>query len=179
MAIIHLPVNRVYRIHMPRFIKKGISFALTIAKMTALILPDALAFREKPDGGNNRDIGEQKTSDAVLEDLSDSDDAWLLCRQCNQKIAKPTARISINGSHRHTFANPNGIVFEIGCFNQVHGCNGYGQPSMEFAWFAGFSWQIMVCSQCHTHLGWFFSSGHSTGFSGLILDRLIEQFSKK
>jgi hypothetical protein len=102
------------------------------------------------------------------------EERWIVCRQCLQRLTRPSERTSINGSHRHTFANPSGLVFEIGCFMMVRGCSFIGPPSYEFPWFAGHSWQIAICSSCQTHLGWLFQGQAGTQFCGLILDRLKE-----
>ncbi len=97
----------------------------------------------------------------------------LLCRQCRAIITRPSDRIDIDGAHMHTFANPMGIVFEIGCFRSSPGCGHVGPTSDEFAWFAGYSWRIAICGQCRTHLGWLFISTSRDQFHGLILDRLL------
>lgn len=102
-------------------------------------------------------------------------EAYIRCRQCRSVIASPEDRIIVQGSHQHTFANPHGIVFEIGCFSAVKGCGHVGPPSDEFSWFAGYSWRVAACLMCLTHLGWLFSSPGKEGFHGLILDRLITQ----
>lgn len=97
----------------------------------------------------------------------------ILCRNCYYTITKPQERIEIDTAHRHTFANPNGHVFEIGCFRNADGCAVTGIKTNEFTWFPGYTWQIGVCRRCSIHLGWRFQStaGH---FYGLILERLIE-----
>ena len=115
---------------------------------------------------------------AILEKEAEErlpdEEEYILCRQCHQAITKPADRIVMQGSHRHTFANPHGIVFEIGCFRSVKGCGYAGPASDEFSWFAGYSWRVCFCTMCLTHLGWMFSRiGHDI-FHGLILDRLIE-----
>lgn len=99
---------------------------------------------------------------------------YLLCLNCLQIISSPTERIEIQGSHKHTFANPQGIVYEIGCFRNAVGCGYTGIPTNEYTWFRGFSWRVALCGLCHTHLGWLFTSSGSTSFNGLILNRLIE-----
>lgn len=81
-------------------------------------------------------------------------------------------RQEIDGAHQHTFFNPAGIVFEIGCFTQANGCMAAGPPSTEFSWFKGFAWRYVLCSGCFTHLGWLFESSQSS-FHGLILKRLL------
>jgi hypothetical protein len=98
----------------------------------------------------------------------------ILCRACLHPITRVSERIAVQGSHRHTFANPHGLVFEIGCFRQASGCAAAGAATDEFTWFAGYSWRVCVCSACLVHLGWRFSSRSGDVFHGLIVDRLIE-----
>jgi len=102
------------------------------------------------------------------------EERYIVCRQCGQRLTRPNERTTVNGSHTHTFANPTGLVFEIGCFSMARGCSLIGPPSLEFPWFAGYSWQIAICSACQTHLGWLFLGQHSNQFFGFILDRLQE-----
>jgi hypothetical protein len=102
------------------------------------------------------------------------EEPYILCRQCHQAITRPEERIVMQGSHRHTFANPHGIVFEIGCFKSVRGCGYAGSASDEFTWFAGYRWRVCFCSMCLTHLGWIFGSKAGDIFHGLILDRIIQ-----
>jgi hypothetical protein len=102
------------------------------------------------------------------------EEEYILCRQCQQAITRPADRVAIDGSHRHTFANPHGLVYEIGCFKTVRGCGYAGALTDEFSWFAGYSWRVSFCALCLTHLGWMFVSGGGDIFHGLILDRLLE-----
>ena len=128
------------------------------------------AFRTLKDPGRGqspeREI-KSSPADEVLEE-----EGWIVCRQCRQRLTRPSHRISINGSHRHNFANPSGIVFEIECYAQVQGYQVWGKPSREFAWFAGHSWEIVICSQCSIHLGWLFTGTRSSRFFGLIVEHL-------
>ena len=120
----------------------------------------------------------QEGGTAILKkeakERSPEEEEYILCRQCRQAITKPADRIVMQGSHRHTFANPHGIVFEIGCFKSVRGCGYAGNASDDFSWFAGYSWRVCFCNMCLTHLGWMFSLKGLDTFYGLILDRLIE-----
>ncbi len=93
------------------------------------------------------------------------------CRACGQVVTSGDQRVSVGDSHRHTFFNPAGVVYELGCFRRAPGCAAVGPPSSEFTWFPGHLWQVTLCRHCHTHLGWFFSQGEE-GFFGLILPRL-------
>jgi hypothetical protein len=98
-------------------------------------------------------------------------DPYIRCRECLHGIARPEDRIEVGDAHSHTFANPAGIVFTIGCFTRAGGCLAAGPSSGEFTWFAGHRWRIGLCRRCACHLGWHFSRGDG-GFWGLILDRL-------
>ena len=122
-----------------------------------------------PEDGRKADleVAEKKTEQP-------EEKAYILCRQCRQAVTKSEERFSFQGAHRHTFANPHGLVFDIGCFKDCPGCGYAGAASDEFTWFAGYRWRICFCSNCLTHLGWLFSSPVGDGFHGLILERLIE-----
>ncbi len=97
----------------------------------------------------------------------------VLCRECLHPITREQDRTEVHGAHQHTFANPSGIVFTIGCFQFADGCGAAGSPSDEFTWFQGYSWRVAVCTACLAHLGWFFSTASGAAFWGLILDHLI------
>jgi hypothetical protein len=130
----------------------------------------AYALRPKIDGEPLR----QLTDEAHTDPLPSEEERWIVCRQCQQRLTRPSERTQINGSHSHTFANPAGVVFEIGCFRMAGGLQYIGPPSYEFPWFAGNSWQIVICGTCQTHLGWCFRGTESGEFFGLILERLQE-----
>ncbi len=98
----------------------------------------------------------------------------LLCRQCLQVITSKADKTEIGGAFQHAFANPHGLVFQIGCFKKAIGGLNTGTPSEEWTWFPGYAWQITLCQGCLIHLGWFFSGGAEDNFYGLILERLTE-----
>jgi hypothetical protein len=112
-------------------------------------------------------------TDAV--ELSSDGGPAIRCRACGMKITSVDQKITVNGGHRHTFANPHGIVYEIGCFQSANGCAQAGPTSGEFTWFNGYRWRISVCCGCVTHLGWFFASPGGAAFYGLIVSRLVEE----
>ena len=131
-------------------------------------LPPSLLFRkgDKPSGSVS-EVVEDET------DFEEKEEGMLRCKACDAGIAKQADRISKGGKHLHTFFNPAGIVYEIGCFRRAPGCSKEGPSSREFSWFADYSWQISFCRSCTRHLGWFFSSGDDV-FFGLIINRLKE-----
>jgi hypothetical protein len=115
----------------------------------------------------------ESSIDDETEDDSTEPEKMIICRQCRHVITKPAESIEVQGAHLHTFANPEGLVFEIGCFGFTQGCGFVGPLTDEFTWFKGFSWRVAVCSACLSHLGWLYLSTGSDSFCGLIMDRLI------
>ena len=123
----------------------------------------------KDKGGESpKDVPDQAPED----ELADDDEELILCRHCDRPITRPAERIEMAGAHKHTFANPHGIVFEIGCFRAAFGCGYAGPTTDEFTWFQGYRWKAAVCGSCTSHLGWVFLSSGGDAFHGLILDRL-------
>ena len=119
----------------------------------------------------------EKLEDFLEDEAIEKEPDWeekILCRECHQVITSPTERIEVQGSHQHTFANPGGILYQIGCFRQVKGCGYVGPATEEWTWFKGFKWRIAVCSNCFSHLGWIFLSPWNESFHGLILNRLAQ-----
>ncbi|MCA9649584.1 MAG: hypothetical protein H6712_25815 [Myxococcales bacterium] len=96
----------------------------------------------------------------------------LRCRECAAVISSERARIEVAGAHAHTFVNPAGFVFEIGCFRSAPGCVGAGPSEAFFSWFPGYAWRVQLCRGCGAQLGW--SYGARPDFFGLVLDRLRE-----
>ena len=109
------------------------------------------------------------------EDKKQGKGEHILCRQCLKIITNPAEIIAVEGSHQHTFTNPQGVLFQIGCFRLAEGCAYLGPSTEEWSWFRGFSWRISVCRKCLTHLGWLYTSPGTESFHGLIRDRLIGQ----
>lgn len=98
----------------------------------------------------------------------------ILCRRCRNEVTMAEHMISVNGLHQHTFINPAGIAYQIGCFSSAGGCHIHGIPTYEFTWFPGYAWAIAVCSNCLLHLGWYYQSEEAT-FFGLITDNLLKK----
>lgn len=97
----------------------------------------------------------------------------IICRFCSHVITTPDTMMDIDGGHCHTFTNPLGVTYSIGCFSAAKGCVNTGDPTLEFTWFPGFAWEYALCGNCRSHLGWYYRSGES-GFYGLILNNLTE-----
>jgi hypothetical protein len=97
----------------------------------------------------------------------------ICCKVCGRAVTGRDQEIAVHGSHAHTFFNPAGIVFELGCFVTAPGCYSTGEATSEFTWFAGYVWRFALCRRCNSHLGWFFETAESS-FFGLILANLKE-----
>ncbi len=103
-------------------------------------------------------------------DASDENE-FLRCSDCQYPITRKRDRIEVNAKHNHVFVNPHGYVYQIGCYALAPGCVTVGEETSHFSWFPGYAWQIAICGQCLTLLGWAFRS-HETRFFGLIVGKL-------
>ena len=137
--------------------------------MTADVWPALFlrSIRKENGRGRTGNLPKDKESEQAADD-----DPVIRCRNCLQAITRPADRITKAGAHRHAFANPHGIVYEIGCFKSVVHCGFAGSPTAEFSWFAGYTWQVTYCGACLTHLGWAFQAPGKDMFFGLILKHL-------
>jgi hypothetical protein len=99
------------------------------------------------------------------------EDRGICCVVCGTEVTRQQQAMAVNGRHEHAFFNPAGVAFEIRCFRQAPGTVPQGEPTAEFTWFAGYHWQVALCSVCHAHLGWRFTN--EGAFYGLIGTRLI------
>ncbi len=98
----------------------------------------------------------------------------LLCKMCGHAITRTEAATEVSGKHLHTFFNPAGLLFEIGCFAVAPGCHNEGQPTDFFSWFLGCLWRYSFCGRCYSHLGWQFLPKNAPPFWGLIQNLLVE-----
>jgi hypothetical protein len=98
----------------------------------------------------------------------------LFCKFCGKEVTASEYGTTVNGRHEHSFVNPSGIPYRIGCFVDAYGCITHGIPTAEFTWFAGFRWCFCSCAGCFSQLGWHYQSGERT-FFGLILDNLMRK----
>jgi len=134
-------------------------------------------FRQSTEKQNNKNLA-PIVEGKPIEKTADSGEP-IICRQCRQGITTQADRITVQGSHQHTVANPHGIIFQIGCFQSAQGCGYTGPLTAEWSWFKGFSWKIAVCGFCLIQLGWLFVSSGGESFSGLILNRLASGDEKE
>lgn len=107
------------------------------------------------------------------DEFSLYEEGSIICRNCGNSITSIEKIVSIHGAHKHTFTNPAGVIYAIGCFSSAEGCVVFGEPTNAFTWFDSFRWSFASCSKCLLHLGWFYQRNDNS-FFGLILDNLVE-----
>lgn len=95
---------------------------------------------------------------------------WL-CAWCHNRVANEGDRFAYNGKDEFTFANPEGIRFDILTFSRTLGCRETGVPTLEHTWFEGHAWSFCHCDRCGRHLGWYYAGQHH--FAGLIKTRIV------
>ena len=136
--------------------------------------PASLWLRQGPgDGAGEHDPG---AASPAGEAGADHGGRRLVCVACGQPVTTAAQRMALDGGHLHTFVNPHGLVFEIGCFAIAPGARPEGPPSTEFSWFPGHAWQVAVCARCQAHLGWrYLAIAGGGGFYGLIVAMLREE----
>jgi hypothetical protein len=96
----------------------------------------------------------------------------LACARCHEPITSEADRLEMAGAREHTFTNPHGFRFRIGCFAAARSLRPDGGWSAEWSWFPPCEWQVQHCARCGEHLGWLFRGGDRF-FYGLVLDRLV------
>lgn len=105
-----------------------------------------------------------------------SPDRDLTCSECRHPVTRVSQRIEVFGRHDHSFRNL-GYLVQLGCFREAPGCFGVQGISYGYSWFRGYAWQIQVCRNCYTQLGWKYMSEHDS-FYGLIFNTLREKESE-
>ncbi len=95
------------------------------------------------------------------------------CAYCKTVITYQGNAEQVQGKHVHSFINPGGFEFTIGCYRRAW-CKIMGLPMLEWSWFKPYTWQYALCPQCQELLGWFYHNApDNSSFYGLILDRII------
>ncbi|MCP4160478.1 MAG: hypothetical protein GY760_10420 [Deltaproteobacteria bacterium] len=116
---------------------------------------------------------EGSTTVQTEDDTEQEEKRIIACKNCNHQISTVSEKTTVDDIHIHAFANPHGLLFEIGIYRTADGCALEGPFSDEFTWFPGYSWKIAICENCLVHMGWYFGS-QSSSFFGIIADRIFE-----
>lgn len=134
-----------------------------VARLPAAMLKgDAAVFVQRTSVGGAPDPDRVRESEPTH---------WLQCLHCNHNVTRVSAGLDVNGKHEHSFINPAGVIYRIGCFGHAPGVIEVGEASGHFTWFAGYVWRIALCARCERHLGWGFHSSEAN-FFGLVLAEL-------
>ena len=113
---------------------------------------------------------EPETAQRTATTTGDAEEDWL-CAWCHNRVANERNRFPYNGKDEFTFANPEGIRFEIITFSRTLDCREVGVPTLEHTWFAGHAWSCCQCERCGQQLGWYYAGPHQ--FAGLIKGRIV------
>lgn len=126
-------------------------------------------------------FGASPDDDALVLDEERASDAVTMprravrCLACGHALTSTNAKTRVNGAHAHTFKNPSGIDYRVGCFRDAPGCRGVGDASDVWTWFPGYAWRIALCGACAVHVGWTFArTGEGVAFVALVLERITE-----
>ncbi len=119
-------------------------------------------------GEENRDAALQEKIEIPSMEGGD----LLYCVNCGKAITRERFGFAKDGSFVHTFTNPSGYVYKVGCFSNAPGTWIVGEYTGQFSWFKGYLWCYLLCEGCNSHMGWHFSSPESAGFHGIILERI-------
>lgn len=98
--------------------------------------------------------------------------AAVRCGYCRTVITESDSAMEMAGAHQHVLTNPAGVSFTVLIYRHAR-CDAAGLPSPEFSWFNGYAWQLALCTQCGSHLGWCYSQVQFPDFYGLIDSQLI------
>jgi hypothetical protein len=112
---------------------------------------------------------------SLFEDENDEamQQTRLMCAACGHPVTKVAEKTDILGRHDHAFPYYNEVV-QLGCFREAPGCTGVERISYGYSWFRGYSWQIQLCENCYTQLGWKYVSQNDS-FYGLVFNTLREE----
>ena len=115
-------------------------------------------------------------SPSILEEDTDEDrKRILICAACDHPVTAVSEKINVLGRHDHAFRYYDAVV-RLGCFRNAEGCLGVQGISHGYSWFRGYAWQIQVCRNCYTQLGWKYMSEEDS-FYGLVFKTLREDRS--
>ncbi|ELP86248.1 hypothetical protein EIN_112720 [Entamoeba invadens IP1] len=81
------------------------------------------------------------------------------CKSCkeqgNETVFAKTNQIFSEKQKNHV--NQFGYTFSVTTVETADNLIEVSEPNPEFSWFEGYNWQIIVCVQCGTHVGWKFT----------------------
>jgi hypothetical protein len=112
---------------------------------------------------------------ALFDDEEDEalNQTRLLCTACGHPATGVAEKTEIFGRHDHAFRYYNEVV-QLGCYRNADGCIGVDRISHGYSWFRGYAWQIQLCKNCSTQLGWKYMTDDDS-FYGLVFDSLSEE----
>ena len=83
-------------------------------------------------------------SELLVTEVEEQLDDTIRCRRCEHGITAGRFAIEVDGDHEHTFRNPAGWSFRLGCFADAPGAAVSGQATYAHTWFAGYAWRFAI-----------------------------------
>lgn len=99
------------------------------------------------------------TADATTEKTQKKEERVYHCAACEIPISKEKYLCCVGlDSPFHSFVNPAGFYFDVITFSECHSLIDVPGATFQHTWFPGYAWQIVGCAKCRQHLGWRFES---------------------
>ena len=119
-----------------------------------------------------KSISDSTIESSVSDEMTPSKSCGVYCAQCRQQITDTSSIFSLDGQSTHNaFANPAGHLRVVITFESLRNYTEDPYITRNFTWFPGYSWQVIYCQSCKSHLGWKYRSNtHRTSkfFYGLL-----------
>ena len=110
---------------------------------------------------------------SVLAHVDQMRERRLVCASCGHLVTTVPEKIDVRGRHHHDFPYFDAVV-RLGCFRNAPGCVGIERISHGYSWFRDYSWQIQLCRNGYTQLGWKYVP-EDDSFCGLVFQMLREE----
>jgi hypothetical protein len=96
-----------------------------------------------------------------------------LCRVCENTITDSSQLFCMRAATvQQVFPNPYGQMRVIMTAKHAQSVAVIGEATSDFTWFAGYSWRVVYCAECRSHLGWLFeaNNGRPEGDLSTVLE---------
>ena len=161
---------------------KSESFSSNLMSMAKDALPSFITERPSVQYPSKADIDHltylEKRPSLFEHEEDDNTRAWrLVCASCGHLVTTVSEKMDVRGRHHYDFPYYGHIV-RLGCYRNAPGCVGVERISNGYSWFRGYAWQIQLCRNCYTQLGWKYMSQEDS-FYGLVFKLLREEKPEK
>ncbi|KAJ8729087.1 hypothetical protein PYW07_006783 [Mythimna separata] len=83
----------------------------------------------------------------------------LSCSSCRTQIARREDIFAMSSEGVHSnYTNLGGYMHDILTVSRATGVQTSGARSAEYSWFPGYTWVVLLCANCMSHVGWRFEA---------------------